>query len=226
MREAFFKHIKSSAVAKLVGNSILENFSGKISNVVVAQWNGITYIRSLPTQSKKRKPSEKQLHNRLRFQIANQVVTIFRSLFKLSIEEVKGQSASSSAMSKLLQDAITPGLDIDFSRLMVSRGTLPPATGAKVESIEPGVLKFQWTDEVSVNNKKKDYDKNQVLLVAYIQNEGQLFYDLHGVKRSTLSGELKIEGHSGKKLHTWICFRSDDFKLKSDSVYVGQVELK
>ena len=211
-------------MARLNGNSILANFSGKIHNVVIAKWNGITYIRGLPDNIRPKKRTERQELNQERFKLANHLVTLFRPLFKVSIEQVVGQSASSSAMSSMLRNAITgvyPNLSLDHSRLQVARGSLPPATNARCESIEEGVLRFHWTDETNANSKLYDYNLNHAVLVANC--DGAVYFDLNGVIRGMLSGELRMPTLSGKKVHTWIFFRSDDFKLKSDSVYTGEV---
>jgi hypothetical protein len=214
-------------MARLNGNSILANFSGKIHNVVIAKWNGITYIRGLPSDIRPKKRTERQLINQERFKLANHLVTLFRPLFKVSIEQEIGQSASSSAMSAMLRHAITgeyPNLSLDHSRLLVARGSLPPATNARCESTEAGVLKFDWTDETNATSKMYEYYLNHAVLVAYC--DGAVYFDLNGVNRSRLSGELKYPSLSGKKVHTWIFFRNDDFKLKSDSVYTGEVEVR
>ena len=199
-------------------------FSGKMSNVVFATWNGIEYVRAPPTWKKKYKATPKQLLNQQKFRFGMKLVNDFRELLFLSVEFEKGQSSASSAMRTLLNDAITgvhPNLSVDYSKMLVAKGSLPPVTGATVESTGTGI-KFSWTDETDTVHRY--HYQNNSILVVYCPDTNDVFYDLNGPKRFLLSGELKLSDYwKGKLLHTWLAFRSADSKLKSNSVYTGEL---
>ena len=207
-------------MAKLLGKP---QFSGRTGNLVHATWNGRPYVRMRPHWKGRYKPTPAQILNQKKFKYAMLLMRDFRELLKLTVEFEIGQSTSSSAMKALLNDAIVgvhPDLSVDFSRMQVARGSLPPATNAKVESTGTG-LKFSWADETE---RDKEYFLSHSILVAYNPETNDVFYELNGPIRTRLSGEMNIpEFWRDKELHTWISFRSVDFKLKANSVYTGVI---
>jgi hypothetical protein len=153
----------------------------------------------------------------------------FRELLNLTVEFETGQSSSSSAIRSMLNEAITgvhPDLVLDYSRLLPAKGTLLPETNIHVESTETRILKYTWTDEISMADHSRLYRGDHAMMMACWEEgpEREIWYDLNGSRRHTLSAEMKLpEFFSGKKMHTWLAFRSPDFKLKSNSFYTGEV---
>jgi len=201
---------------------------GKLANVVYTTVNGVRVVRSRPVWRGRYKPTAKQIQNQKKFKFAMMQMRNFRDFLKLTIETEPGRTINSAAMRTLLNQAIVgvhPDLSLDCSRMMVAKGSLPPATGGRVEATEPGILKFSWTDETESG---KGYAwANNSFLIAYDPVTQEIVAELNGPTRRMLSGELKIPGFlCGIDLHCWIAFRTIDFKLKSDSVYVGVVQAK
>jgi hypothetical protein len=210
-------------MAKLLGKP---QFSGRTGNLVHATWNGIPYVRMRPQWRGKYKPTPSQILNQKKFKFAILLMRDFRELLKLSVEFEIGQSATSSAMKVMLNDAIQgvhPDLSVDFSKLIVAKGSLPPATGAQVKSEKTGILKYTWTDET---DESRFYNVNHVMMVAYNAKTTEIWYELNGPWRKSLAAQMKVpDDWRGEELHTWIAFRSTDFKLKANSAYTGVVKL-
>jgi hypothetical protein len=210
-------------MAKLLGKP---QFSGRTGNLVHATWNGKPYVRMRPQWRGKYKPTPAQVLNQQKFKFAMLLMRDFRDLLKLTVEFETGQSASSSAMKVFLNEAITgvhPELTVDYSKLIVAKGSLPPATSAQVESVDPGILKFSWTDGA---DKVNLHSADHVIMVAYNAKTTEIWWELNGPRRSQLKSEMKVpDVWRGEDLHTWVAFRSIDFKLKANSVYAGVVKL-
>ncbi len=201
--------------------------SGAVGTVVFSSWNGIDYVRSPPSWKKKYKATPNQILNQQKFKFAMKLMRDFRVLMNISVEFEKGQSSLSSAMRSLLNEAIIgvhPDLSVDYSKLLVAKGTLPPPVEATVESTGTGI-KFIWTEETE-HYYYKDHSL-YCILVAYHPETEQLFFEFNGPRSSLRSGELKIDDfYWDKELHSWLAFRSVDSKLKSNSVYTGVIKVK
>ncbi len=208
-------------MARLLGKP---EFSGKLGNIVYVTWKGKAYARIAPSWRGKYNPTEKQVQNQERFRFAMKLLRDFREMLNLTIEEEPRQTMSSAAMKTLLNGAIVgthPEFSVDYSKLVVARGSLLPATNAAVESTGTG-LKFTWTDETGDNSSY-----NNAILIACEPRCQEMFYELNGPYRQDLAGELPIpEKWHDVELHTWIAFRSRDFKLKANSVYTGLIRVK
>ena len=201
-------------------------FTGKMGNLVGSTWNGIPYVKKRPQWRGRYKPTEKQLLNQAKFRFAMKQMREFRELLNLTVEFETGQSSSSSAMRTLLNEAIVgvhPDLALDYSRLLLAKGTLLPEANVHVESTEAGILKYTWTDEVSKSDHSR-FGPDHAMMIACWAEGPETWYELNGARRWKLSAEMKLpEFFSGKTLHTWLAFRSPDFKLKSNSVYTGTI---
>jgi hypothetical protein len=211
-------------MAKLLGKP---QFSGRTGNLVHATWNGKPYVRMRPHWKGRYKPTPAQILNQKKFKFAMLLMREFRDLLKLTVEFEIGQSASSSAMKVFLNEAITgvhPELSVDYPKLIVAKGSLPSATSALTASVDPAMLKFSWTDETDRIHQL--HFTNHVMMVAYNEKYSEIWYELNGPRRMNLQAEMKVpEAWRGDELHTWISFRSTDFKLKANSVYTGLVRL-
>jgi hypothetical protein len=220
----FFGTPKSNQMGKLKDGF---HFSGKFSNVVGATWNGISYIRAAPHWKGGYKPTAKQIANQQKFRFAMEQLKHFRRLFELTIEKQDGQSRASQAMTAMLRDAITgahPDLAMDYSRMLVAKGSLAPALEASANSAGAGTISFQWSHDPDV--KKSNERFHQAMFVAYLgENEGVYHY-LHGPYRRENRWEWQIPSLAGKSVHTWMSFRSMDMRMIANSVYTGVVKVK
>ncbi len=208
-------------MAKLLGKP---EFSGKLGNFVYATWKGKPYVRLAPSWRRKYVPTEKQEQNQKKFKFGMLLLRDFRELLKMTLEVKKDETVTSSSMKSILNDAIVgvhPDLSVDYSKMVIARGSLPPATGATVESGE-SVLRYTWTNETPSDSN--GYHYNHAIFIACEPVSTDLWYELNGPRRNDLSGEMAIpKNWKGVELHTWIAFRSRDFKLMANSVYLGKV---
>lgn len=205
---------------------ILGGFSGKVGTVVGSTWNGIPYMRSLPTVSKNRIPTAGQQAQRAKFAMAANFLNNFSSLIETSFQPVAGQTPRNVASSIVLTHAIAgvyPNLMIDYGLVLVSKGSLKKAVNPDVESHLPGKLKFTWTNDAGSGNANA---LDKAILVAYDEQFGDVIYTTEGADRSTGEAILDVAFFAGKPVHTWMAFRSSDGRIVADSLYTGVVAVQ
>ena len=215
-------------MAKLAADSPIR-FRGKLSNIVAAEWNGMIVIRAAPHWKKKYKPTPKQYANQQRFKYANTFVGIFRDLLDMTVQKEPGQTRASIAMRGLLNEALVgdwPKTQLDYSRLQLARGTLPPADSPVAKAGETGRIEFEWEYDFKKYPKDKDYGQHHVMLIAYSKTSHKPAYDVHAGFRNNRKGTLQCSFKKGEEVHTWISFRTGDFGFKANSVYTGLVKMK
>ncbi len=146
---------------------ILGGFRGKVGTVVGAKWKGKQVMKRVPVFSKNRTFSESQIIQQARFALANKVFKKFTRLFRVSFEDVSGQTQRGTAFRTLLTEAIVgtyPAFSVDYSKVLVAKGNLEQAVNPAVVSNAPGMLNFTWTD----SSAETDADQHDnAILVAY-----------------------------------------------------------
>ncbi|RYF88336.1 MAG: hypothetical protein EOO03_08655 [Chitinophagaceae bacterium] len=132
------------------------------------------------------------------------------------------KTGGNSALSYLLKNAITgvyPDFSIDFSKVLVCRGDIPNAT-APTAAVEPGsILRFNWVDNTGVGVAKAS---DLAILVAHCPELQQSVYNDNAAPRAALTDNLNLLAFSGKLVHTYIAFRSEDGRGVSPSFYLGE----
>jgi uncharacterized protein DUF6266 len=132
-------------------------------------------------------------------------------------------SANNAAKSYQLLNALTgayPDLTIDYSKVKLCKGDLPPAEQVEVVVEDKG-FRFTW----EVAPKMDFYNKrSQVMLLVFSPDLNKSFYTMSGARRLAGTDWLELPDYfSGLELETYISFTGDDRKRISDSVYAGRV---
>lgn len=202
------------------------SIEGKFGSVSAYRWRGEQVIRSLP-RKRTGPPTLKELTNRDKMRVMQNflryIIDFIRLGFKVEAG-VKNMSAFNVAMSYNKKNAIQgeyPALSIDYMKLLVSKGTLPPPVAPTV-SFADNTLNFTW-------KKQQDEEKrrDRVLLLA--------FYEDMRFNNMLLGGAYYSEGaeslpfpampdEKGLKIHSYVAFIDDMHDAISDSVYCGVIE--
>ena len=218
-------------------SGILGPIIGKLANLVGYIRRGQPVIRTKPKKKRKKKGprSDAQKEVNLRFKIVNSFISVVNDFTNVSFkQDVAGTTkiAQNGAASYNIKRAITgkyPDLRLDYPKVLVSKGTLPPPENPTVE-FEGNILTFKWD---VVPNSDYRLNRDQVMMLAYMPANNKANYVLSGARRT--EGTDTMEVHVQKKdwgqfvkdnvIETYIAFISDDRQRISDSVYVGQIVL-
>ena len=156
-------------------------FSGKAGSVIGSNWKKVSYIKGLHKKSlKKAKPG--QIGQRTRFKQMTDFLAPLSAVMELgfSKEDTRYMTAYNFGMSYNLKWAFkeTDGNnEIDFSRIVISRGNLPKPSDARAE-LRPDVgFIISWSPDVRTSTVCAE-DKATIVLfnaetIVHVTNLGQ-----------------------------------------------------
>lgn len=124
-------------------------------------------------------------------------------------------------MSYTLKNAIKgtyPSFSIDYTKVIVSRGSLAKALNVQKLS-NTGEIAVSWQDNSGTANA---LDTDFAMLLAYNESKDEAIYDMHSTCRGDEVTSLQYPSDwAGDTVHIYLAFVSEDGTLVSDSEYVG-----
>ena len=206
----------------IIKNGILGGFRGKAGTVVGYHLNGQDIMRGLANE--RSKPfTEKELANQQAFgdlQLWLKPLKVFlRVGFQDYAPTFQGFVAAKSYNSKNALVRDDAGAHIDPALALVSFGDQEPALTASAVSETENSITFNW------EGGKCESDDRAMFLVYDIAG-GKADYDTGAVKRRMKAGVFKLnEDFSGKAVHVYLAFVAEDRKRRSNSQYLGIVNV-
>ena len=207
-----------------INQGILGGFSGKVGTVVGGSWKGINYMRvhTKPTNPN----SDKQVNQRTKFTLVlsflKPLTPFLRVGYKLFTAK---QTAFNAAMSQVLLNAVvgeSPNVELDFSKIQVSRGTLTPVLGGSV-AYENGSVAISWADNTGSGNATAT---DKALVVVYNAIKGEAVTETAGAARSEALQTIALPAEwIGDTLQIYLGFVTADSKDVANSTYLGTVEV-
>lgn len=200
---------------------------GKIGPVTAYWRNGKNVFRS-STSLVQDRPTPLRLAQREKLRICNTFTRAFNGtgFFNTSFPAYGNTGTGiNRATSALLNRAITgsyPNLQLNYQQVLVSKGMLPGAQGARVARKANNTLQFTFTDNSAIGIAAPG---DTVILVAYAPELQRAIFTLHGGFRKDKKAILDVTALKGQAVETWIGFLSKDEEHASDSVWVGRVQL-
>jgi hypothetical protein len=205
-----------------IKKGIMGGFSGKVGAVVGGTWNGITYMRSLPSTMKNPR-TKKQLSQRSKFALTVQFLKPIHPYLRVGFKNFAGgQTAFNAAMSYHMINAISgeyPDYALDFARALVSCGSLVTAENVEASLVD-GRVSFTWNDNSGIANALAN-DRAMPLVFNSTRNEA--IYNRAGDVRAVGSTLLNLPAHwIGDEIQLYLGFVSDDGMSIANSVYLGK----
>lgn len=197
--------------------------SGKIGKLVFYMLNGQAVCRLVGRAGK---ATPKQLGNRQGMSVTmgflKPMADFINVSFKLEAEgTVKNQHNLATSYNK--KHALTgeyPNIAVDYSKVILSKGSLEMAKDLEITKGEEGV-NFSWNTGIAENGAKDD------ILMVVISHLGidQATTHLNAARRSDGSCFIPLFSDRMKngQMEIYVCFKSADGKLISDSVYGGNL---
>ena len=199
-------------------NGPLGALNGKLRNLVFYMLNGQPVVRTIGDPGK---PSRNQLANRQAMSVTMGLVSSITDFTSVSFElEAKGtvRNAHNLATSYIKKQALKgeyPNISVDYSKVILSNGSLPGAADLKIEKKEKGVL-LTWDTAGS------DDDIVMILLCHPLQKRATSC--INAGRRDAGSYFIGLrEDYLEEPIEAYICFRAADGKAISNSAYVGNL---
>ena len=180
-------------------------------------------MRDVGKKRTERPPSLAELANREKFadvQFWLKPLTDFlRVGFKDYAPKFEGFVAAKSYISKNVVRGEYPSFVIEPALALVSFGKLDPAVTAGAVSESTNTLTFSW------DGGRYVYDDRAMFLVYDIEN-GVAEFDTSATKRLFKKGTFTLtKNFSGREVHVYLAFVSEDRKNRSNSQYLGKVTI-
>ena len=203
---------------------ILGGFSGKVGTVVGGTWKGIDYMRSKASSIANPKTAA-QLDQRLRFSIMGKFLRPLTAFLRIGFKaQAVKMSGSNAAMSYNLAHALNgtyPDYDVDFTKVLVSQGTLPGALNPEVTATVAGEIGYTWEDN-STDTDASVTDK--ALLVVYNPAKNKVVTVVDGNTRSSGSQSITLPANfTGDEVQCYISFSTVKQTVISNSEFVGGI---
>lgn len=115
---------------------------------------------------------------------------------------------------------VYPNRSIDFSKVLITKGSLPIAAETAVTMTASG-LAYTWSIEVIPNCT---HYSDQVIMLAYFPGLNETRYITAGSQRYLGKGLLPLDGiKKGYTAEVYISFITDDRRNISNSIHLGQL---
>lgn len=207
-----------------IRQGILGGLSGKVGNVIGANWKGIDYLRIKPSSvANPRTPG--QVDQRSKFSTVLRFLQPMTDFLRVTFRQyASGMTQFNAAMSYNLNNAITgvyPAFAIDFPNALVSRGNLTTPANATATSTIAAELDLAWLDNSGTGSAMAT---DKALIVAINTLRGEAVFTTSGPDRSGGNAVINLPAeYSGESLETYLGFISEDGSKVSNSVYLGSV---
>jgi hypothetical protein len=202
---------------------IIGAFSGRIGNLVGSTWNGIPYMRTMPARKKKQVVTPAQQAQRSKFKIAMKYVHSMHELFMISFKDSKiNKTGINNALAYTMLHGLTgsyPNIEIDFTKLLVSKGPLPNVDDLSAELDDDHNLCFRWRDNTGSG---KALRTDNTILVAYDPESMNGIYRTGTARRSDKEAVLHVSMLQGKEFHVYVGMMAANGRLVGDSRYLGK----
>ena len=112
-----------------------------------------------------------------------------------------------------------PSYQADYSKVILSRGSFLLPEFILVASLLEGTLSFIWTTDAFIKQGMKVY------LAVYSEELNTWRFDVDNTAYSEGTCTLELSDFSGKVVHSYIGFMSEDYNTVSNSLYTGMVNI-
>ena len=204
-----------------IKQGILGGFSGKVGTVIGSSWKGISYMRGR-AQNVKNPRTEGQMEQRSKFSLTLEflkpITAYIRTGYKMYANK---QTAFNAAMSYIVKNAVSgiyPNYMLDFSQVLVSRGTLTQPLNANA-AMSAGKVSVSWTD----NSGQGDAQPIDVAMpLAFNTDKGEAVFSTNSATRADQLAELTFPADwAGDTVEIYIGFISADGINVANSLYLG-----
>jgi hypothetical protein len=200
----------------IITQGIVGGVCGKTGPLIGSSWKGRAVLRAKPMHKKNKKYSQSQLDQQEKFKLMRDFLIGVEYLLLLAYKTGgKLRNGFQEAFSVNLRDAITGAVSpfaINYSNIKLSDGGISVLPAPVVTAETGNIVKLVWHHVLNSLLKASDADKAVAVLYSDLT-----------ARRST--GELLFNAatFTGKNVHIWFLFLSDDETKASKSQYLGTV---
>ncbi len=195
-------------------------FSGKAGSFIGANWKNIDYIKGIPRKSSK-PPTQKQLDQRARFGLILSLLGQIKDIldFGFKAQEAGKRTGFNVGIQHALNNAIVgdyPSLEIDYSKILVSKGTLAKASVVATRLVTQE-LELQWP---VILNTRNSFAGDKLMVIVYNPKQNMFLDFENPALREDGMVNLSLPlAFDNQELHIYTFFQQHDSNRVSESVH-------
>jgi hypothetical protein len=205
---------------------MLGGFKGKVGTVIGSTWRGKSVMRSRPPSKRTTPPSAAQQVVQAKFLLMTNFLRPLTALLNQTFKKLaSGMTGFNKAFSGNVQNAITgvyPALVVDYTKVLLSKGSLPNGDSPAAASTVAGQLVFTWKDNSGDLNA---LISDTAFVAAYSADLNRWMVIQKAAARNAATYTMDVTAFSGKSVQTYIGFTSADGKTISTSIFTGAVNV-
>ncbi|MBO7625644.1 MAG: hypothetical protein J6S82_10155 [Bacteroidales bacterium] len=205
-----------------IKKGILGGFHGKVGTVVGGSWKGVTYMRGM-APSIRNPRTEGQIRQRDKIRNVSAFLQVMLPVINVGYKNSAAkQSPYSAAMSHILKNAMS-GDAVDYTRVLLSRGTLPNV-GNLAATSDATSANISWSNTEGMIGAS---ESDKIFAVGYNKDKGQMISDSNTASRTEESLDLNYPSgwDAGDKVEVYVFTFSADGNSISDSAFVAEVTI-
>jgi len=197
-------------------SSTFGKISGKHGTVVAAiRKDGLNILKEYRAASNPNTIGQKNQRGKFGFVVRE--LNCMRSIFTLTFD---GQYGINRAVSLAMKTAITgefPDFKLEYSKLIISNGSLNNSTQVSLEKLEGSSIQVNWSPDVFL---EADQNDNVNLMFLNQTSKTAVLKQNHSLRSAgSVDVELPVNW-ADKEIHCWIYFTSTDGTVFSTSQYI------
>lgn len=206
-----------------MNQGLFGGFTGRLGNLIGYTLNGQPLARTvgkISTPATLAQLAVRQTVAQLS-EILSATLLFINSGFELEVVGTT-KNPSNAAMSANFKATTGqyPYIQVDFSKLILSKGTLSPAVNASTNLLTDGI-EFIWETDPSM---VWGIGNDRTMLLLYFPGNNQSICILSGAQRREGRDFIPLNAEQlGQPMETYLAFVADDRKSVSDSVYTGRL---
>ena len=201
---------------------VMDDVRGKVGKVIGGVWNGISYLRAIPSHVKNPNTLAQQ-KQRLRFKLTAELMSSLSPVINYGFATGEGgRTPVNRALSFNISHILTgefPDYEIDYSKLVIARGKLSGIYDATVSGDTWRTVRFTWEHIEETGNAKDD---DRILLLVIDVDKGVPIYRTEDIKRADEEAEFTIpKSFTGDTFEAYLAVTRRDGSIAADSLYLG-----
>ena len=210
----------------IVQNPVTGRSKKKFGTAVFAKQFGKNTMRTKPIEVKNPK-TIKQKQQRSKFSIMVELSRMFLGFIRIGFKQVAiGMSQFNMFMKSNIYDVISgtyPSYTIDFTKLIVTKGTLTGADGGAAVAAAGHKVNITWTDNTGTGDALAT-DKAMQLIINY--DKKTVMQDTTAKTRLDASSSLTVPASwVGDEVHVYLSFMNEAGAKIADSVFLASVTI-
>ncbi|MFH0867289.1 MAG: DUF6266 family protein [Bacteroidota bacterium] len=210
----------------IVQNPITGRTKKKFGTAVFSKQFGKNTMRTKPIEVRNPK-TLLQRQQRSKFALMVELSRMFMGFIRIGFKQVSiGMSQFNTFMKSNIYNVITgtyPNYTIDFTKLIVTKGTLTGADGGTAAAASGRKVNIGWNDNSGTGDALAT-DKAMQLIINY--DKGAVVQDTINKTRVDVTSQLTVPlSWVGDDVHVYLSFSDASSAKVADSIFLGTVTI-